>query len=119
MFACTFLACALLVAGCKPSVSPTAPLPRSSEQLTQVSIINALMLGQYDGVMPLKLLLKYGDFGLGGHVIDCQIKTGQVAFDACDSWLIKLSESEAFQREQLGRDMSKELEAVERSRGMK
>jgi len=57
------------------------------------------------------------DHRLGGHVIDCQIKTGQVTFDTCDSWLIKLSESEEFQQENLSRNLNKELEEVERSRG--
>lgn len=58
-----------------------------------------------------------GDHTLGGHVIDCQIESGQVSFDVCDSWLIKLSDSVEFQQEDLGRNLSKELESVERSRG--
>lgn len=33
--------------------------------ITQVSVINALMLGQYDGVMPISELLRHGDFGVG------------------------------------------------------
>jgi acetolactate decarboxylase len=37
----------------------------ASDQLTQVSVINALMLGQFDGVMPIGELLTLGDFGLG------------------------------------------------------
>jgi acetolactate decarboxylase len=57
------------------------------------------------------------DRRVGGHVIDCQIKTGQVSYDTCDSWLIKLSESAEFQQENLSRNLNKELEEVERSRG--
>jgi acetolactate decarboxylase len=40
-----------------PSISP--------HQINQISVINALMLGQYDGVMPVREMLRYGDFGLG------------------------------------------------------
>ncbi|OPZ84429.1 MAG: Alpha-acetolactate decarboxylase [bacterium ADurb.Bin429] len=35
------------------------------ETLYQVSTLNALMLGIYDGQMPVKTLLRHGDFGLG------------------------------------------------------
>jgi acetolactate decarboxylase len=35
------------------------------ETLFQVSTINALMMGSYDGVMSLGTLGKYGDFGIG------------------------------------------------------
>ncbi len=31
----------------------------------QVSVINALMLGQYDGLMGIPEMLRYGDFGVG------------------------------------------------------
>src|SRR5262249_34958457 len=34
-------------------------------RITQVSVLNALMLGRYDGVMPIPELLHCGDFGLG------------------------------------------------------
>jgi acetolactate decarboxylase len=58
-----FIVLSLSVAGC------TAPTPSQPtvdrQQITQVSILNALMLGHYDGVMPLGEVLKYGDFGLG------------------------------------------------------
>jgi acetolactate decarboxylase len=33
--------------------------------MTQVSVINALMIGRYGGVMPIPELLRYGDFGVG------------------------------------------------------
>ncbi|HWL07017.1 MAG TPA: acetolactate decarboxylase [Planctomicrobium sp.] len=36
-----------------------------SDQISQVSVINALLLGQYQGTLPLKKLLLLGDFGLG------------------------------------------------------
>jgi acetolactate decarboxylase len=44
----------------RPVASPAVP-----GQITQVSVINALMLGQYDGVMPVAELLRFGNFGLG------------------------------------------------------
>ena len=34
-------------------------------RITQVSVINALMIGRYDGVMPMGELLQLGDFGIG------------------------------------------------------
>src|SRR5690242_209297 len=39
--------------------------PIDKARITQVAIINALILGQYDGVMPIDELLRDGDFGLG------------------------------------------------------
>jgi acetolactate decarboxylase len=49
--------------------SCSAPKPLSvsygSRQITQISVINALMLGRYDGVMPITELVRYGDFGVG------------------------------------------------------
>ena len=53
----------LLLVGCNAGSSRQQPTDR--HQLTQVSIINALMLGQYDGVMTMQELLRYGNFGLG------------------------------------------------------
>jgi acetolactate decarboxylase len=53
----------LLLVGCNSDTR--APQPVDKDQITQVSIINALMLGQYDGVMSIEELLRYGDFGLG------------------------------------------------------
>lgn len=35
------------------------------DKLTQISVINALMLGQYDGLLSIGDLLRYGGFGLG------------------------------------------------------
>ena len=45
--------------------SSTTPPPIAPHQITQVSVINALMLGQYDGLMPVGELLRHGDFGVG------------------------------------------------------
>ncbi len=36
-----------------------------TDRITQVSVINALMVGRYDGVMPIEKLMADGDFGLG------------------------------------------------------
>lgn len=56
------LALCVFVAGCQR-------VPRdaqeASSRATQVSVINALMLGQYDGVVSIGELLSYGDFGVG------------------------------------------------------
>ena len=43
--------CALSLSSCKPA-RPVSP-PPGSDQITQVSVINALMIGRYDGVMPI------------------------------------------------------------------
>ncbi len=47
---------------CTPSVPVAAPDP---DRITQVSVIYALMVGRYDGVMPIPELLRHGDFGVG------------------------------------------------------
>jgi acetolactate decarboxylase len=44
---------------------PTATVPEDHETLYQVSTIDALMLGVYDGVQPVSELKKHGDFGIG------------------------------------------------------
>ncbi|WP_435018207.1 acetolactate decarboxylase [Tundrisphaera sp. TA3] len=52
----------LAVVGC----TPDAPMPaRAPDRITQVSVINALMVGRYDGVMPMSEFLRLGDFGVG------------------------------------------------------
>lgn len=50
------------VAACSPAGPVAAPDP---DRITQVSVINALMIGRYDGVMPIAELLRHGDFGVG------------------------------------------------------
>jgi acetolactate decarboxylase len=45
--------------------SPPVALPSGRGRITQVSVLNALMSGRYDGVMPIPELLRGGDFGLG------------------------------------------------------
>ncbi|MEA2631208.1 MAG: acetolactate decarboxylase [Chloroflexota bacterium] len=49
------------------SCTPYQPVPPSScrGRMTQVSVINALMIGRYGGVMPIPELLRCGDFGVG------------------------------------------------------
>lgn len=52
----------LFAASCsssKPAVPPVG------DEITQISLIHALMIGRYDGVMPIGEMLKYGDFGVG------------------------------------------------------
>lgn len=48
----------------RPSFAQT-PSIAPDDKVTQVSVINALMLGHYDGVMPLKDVLALGDIGVG------------------------------------------------------
>ena len=55
--------CLSFLSSCGPSKS--AVPPRVSHQITQVSVINALMIGRYEGVMPISELLRHGDFGVG------------------------------------------------------
>jgi acetolactate decarboxylase len=55
----------------------SAPVPSDRETLYQVSTIDALMQGVYDGVMPIGELKKHGDFGIG-------------TFDALDGEMIVL-----------------------------
>ena len=62
----TFLASLLLIAvgSCTPQgkVDTTAP---DSDMITQISVINSLMIGRYDGVMSISEMLRLGDFGIG------------------------------------------------------
>jgi acetolactate decarboxylase len=57
------------------------------DQITQISVINALMVGRYDGVVPISELLKYGDFGIGtldhldGELIIFEGKVYQIRAD--------------------------------------
>jgi acetolactate decarboxylase len=48
------------LSACKPARPVVVP-----DRITQVSVINALMIGRYDGVMPVAELLRHGDFGVG------------------------------------------------------
>jgi acetolactate decarboxylase len=54
--------CLLSLASCRP-VDPVTPPDHG--RITQVSVIDALMIGRYDGVMPIAELLRHGDFGVG------------------------------------------------------
>lgn len=65
--------CLLSVSGCVPATPAATSTPPAStstsaldpDQITQVSVINALMLGQYDGQMGIPEMLRYGNFGVG------------------------------------------------------
>jgi acetolactate decarboxylase len=64
----TILACMLLwLAGCSSQSDVSSQTDR--HRITQFSIINALMLGHYDGFASVEELRRYGNFGLGA--CDC------------------------------------------------
>src|SRR5262249_17554347 len=67
LFAALGVGVALFLFADRPQFPSSPPVPPSScrGRITQVSVLNALMLGRYDGVMPIPELLSYGDFGLG------------------------------------------------------
>jgi acetolactate decarboxylase len=54
--------CLLSLASCRPAEPVT---PTDHGRITQVSVIDALMIGRYDGVMPIPELLLHGGFGVG------------------------------------------------------
>jgi acetolactate decarboxylase len=58
--------CCFAVAAVRPAPGeqPAAAAP-DRDRITQVSVINALLLGQFDGTVPFADLLTDGDFGLG------------------------------------------------------
>jgi acetolactate decarboxylase len=57
-------AAALILVGLA-SCSPATPKGQPLDRITQVSVINALMIGRYDGVATIGEVLRDGDFGLG------------------------------------------------------
>jgi acetolactate decarboxylase len=66
----SFALCLLLIclAGCLESIpipEETAHLIAEGETLVQISTIDAILNGLYDGVMDYGSLKKYGDFGIG------------------------------------------------------
>jgi acetolactate decarboxylase len=67
LFAALGIAVAIFLFADRPQFPSSPPIPRSScrGRITQVSVLNDLMIGRYDGVMPIPELLRYGDFGLG------------------------------------------------------
>ena len=89
----------VLVTGCSSSAAPSAyagnPIA-NRETLTQVSTINALMAGVYDGVTTSGQMKGYGDFGIGtfegldGEMVELdgklyQIKADGIAYTVDDS----------------------------------
>ncbi len=59
------------------------------------------------------------DHKQGGHVLDCKLQSGTAVYDPCESWLIKLDESSRWKDSDVGKDLTKEIEQVERIRGSK
>jgi acetolactate decarboxylase len=55
--------CLVFLSSCIPG-KPAAPT-FGRGQMTQVSVVNALMIGRYGGVVSIRELLRYGDFGVG------------------------------------------------------
>jgi len=88
----------LILTGCSNSTNDLI----GRETLTQVSTIDALMLGAYDGIMDFKTLKDYGDFGIGtfegldGEMLGFdgkfyQVKADGVAYQVIDSMLTPFS----------------------------
>jgi acetolactate decarboxylase len=67
LFAPMGIGVAIFLFADRPQFPSLPPVPRSScrGRITQVSVLNDLMIGCYGGVMPIPELLRYGDFGLG------------------------------------------------------
>jgi acetolactate decarboxylase len=94
------------IAGCSPAAVPSvyADNPIANrETLTQVSTINALMAGVYDGVITSGELKGYGDFGIGtfegldGEMVELdgklyQIQADGVAYTVADSLKLPFAE---------------------------
>lgn len=59
------LACATSCSGYRPAPATDPSSATDPDRITQVSVINALMIGRYDGTVPIPELLRYGDFGIG------------------------------------------------------
>ena len=71
------VAIVFFAAGSASYVLKNAAPPQDRETLYQVSTINALMTGVYDGVEPFSTVEKHGDFGIG-------------TFDALDGEMVAL-----------------------------
>ena len=67
LFAALGIGVAIFLFADRPRFPSSPPIPLSScrGRITQVSVLNDLMIGRYDGVMPIPELFRYGDFGLG------------------------------------------------------
>jgi acetolactate decarboxylase len=67
LFAAMGMEVAIFLFAGRSQFPSSPPIPQSScrGRITQISVINSLMLGRYDGVMPIPELLRCGDFGLG------------------------------------------------------
>jgi len=59
------LTCLCCIASLGAAAAGAEQEPGADDRITQVSVINALMLGRYDGTVTLSDLLPVGDFGLG------------------------------------------------------
>jgi len=106
--ALAILAVVLLVA---PAVQPSSPVaPPDPDLLYQVSTIDALMLGGYDGFVPVGEVMRHGDFGLGTFdgldgemvVLDgtCwRVGTDGVPVVAGDGVMVPLADVTIFQHE--------------------
>src|SRR5262249_40629453 len=67
LFAALGIGVATFLFADRPQVPSSPPVPTSAwrGRAPQVLVLNGLVGGPYDGVMPVPELLRYGDFGLG------------------------------------------------------
>ena len=56
------------------------------------------------------------DRKVGGHVLDCRIRSGRVRYQVCQDWVVKLDRSDRFDAAELARDRSREIRRVETAR---
>lgn len=98
------------VTGCSASSKYAKNPVADRETLTQISTINALMAGVYDGIMPAGTLKGYGDFGIGtfegldGEMIELdgkvyQVKADGVAYPVNDSLQVPFAAVTFFDRD--------------------
>ena len=58
------------------------------------------------------------DRRVGGHLLECTVRTGTIRYDICGDWTVKLDQSRGFNAPDLGTDLRDEVEDVETRRGV-
>jgi len=58
------------------------------------------------------------DRRVGGHLLECTVRTGTIRYDICGDWTVKLDQSRGFNAPDLGTDLRDQVEDVETRRGV-